>query len=153
MKRGVKEFWVGLFVLLGFVALAILSLRVGNLGSQGSAEGYQVSAKFQDIGGLTSKSPVRMSGVTIGRVMSIAIDAQDYEAIVTMQIFGQHNNLPADTSASILTSGLLGSQYVGLEPGAEDDYLVQGSKLEFTQSAMVLEKLIGRFITSMNEKN
>ena len=153
MKRGVKEFWVGLFVLVGFIALAIMSLRVGNLGAQGSAEGYQVSAKFQDIGGLTSKSPVRMSGVTIGRVTSIAIDSEDYEAIVTMQIFGKHNNLPSDTSASILTSGLLGSQYVGLEPGAEDDYLVQGSKLEFTQSALVLEKLIGRFITSMSDKN
>jgi phospholipid/cholesterol/gamma-HCH transport system substrate-binding protein len=152
MKRGVKEFWVGLFVLVGFIALAIVSLRVGNLGSQGSAEGYQVSAKFQDIGGLTSKSPVRMSGVTIGRVTSIAIDSEDYEAIVTMQIFGKHNNLPSDTSASILTSGLLGSQYIGLEPGAEDEYLVQGSKLEFTQSALVLEKLIGRFITSMSDK-
>ena len=153
MKQGVKEFWVGLFVLLGLAALIVLSVRVGNLASQSAADGYQVSAKFQDIGGLTVKSPVRMSGVTIGRVTSIAIDPNDYEAIVTMQIFGQHNNLPIDTSASILTSGLLGSQFIGLEPGAEEDYLVEGSELEFTQSALVLEKLIGRFITSISNKD
>ena len=128
----------------------ILSLRVGNLASSNASSGFNVTAKFQNIGGLTAKSPVRLSGVTVGRVVSIAVDPDDFEAVVTMQIFGQYDNLPIDTSASILTAGLLGSQYIGLEPGAEDDPLVDGSALEFTQSALVLEKLIGRFITSIN---
>jgi len=152
MKYGVKEFWVGLFVLIGVLALVLLSVRVGNFSSGDSKEGYHISASFQDIGGLTAKSPVRMSGVTIGRVVSISIDPNDYSAVVKMQISGDHANLPYDSSASILTSGLLGSQYIGLEPGAEDDFLKEGDKLEYTQSAMVLEKLIGRFITSLGDK-
>lgn len=152
MKYGAKEFWVGCFVLVGVLALIILSVRVGNFSSQDSGSSYNVSASFDDIGGLTVKSPVRMSGVTIGRVTSISIDPMDYSAIVSMQISGDHANLPLDSSAAVLTSGLLGSQYVGFEPGAEDDYLKEGDRLEFTQSAMVLEKLIGRFITSMGSK-
>ena len=151
MKHGMKELWVGLFVLAGILALAALSFRVGNLGAQNTGNSYEVTAKFQDIGGLTAKSPVRMSGVTIGRVTGIAIDSDDYEAVVSMEIFGQHQNLPLDTSASILTSGLLGSQFIGLEPGGDDDYLVQGSEIEFTQPALVLEKIIGRFITSFTQ--
>jgi len=151
MKYGMKEFWVGLFVLAGFLALIALSFRVGNLGTQNTGDSYEVTAKFQDIGGLTAKSPVRMSGVTIGRVKGIAIDPDDYEAVVNMEIFGQHQNLPLDTSASILTSGLLGSQFIGLEPGGDDDYLVQGSEIEYTQPALVLEKIIGRFITSFTQ--
>ena len=151
MKHGMKEFWVGLFVLAGILALAALSFRVGNLGAQNTGNSYEVTAKFQDIGGLTPKSPVRMSGVTIGRVTGITIDPDDYEAIVSMEIFGQHQNLPLDTSASILTSGLLGSQFIGLEPGGDEDYLVQGSEIEFTQPALVLEKIIGRFITSFTQ--
>ncbi len=151
MKYGVKEFWVGLFVLAGILAMVVLSLRVGNLGSQDS-DGYKVSAKFQDIGGLTAKSPVRMAGVTIGRVTDISIDSNDYEAVVNMQIFGEHKNLPIDTSATILTSGLLGSQFIGLEPGGDEEYLTEGSQIEYTQPALVLEKLIGRFITSFSNK-
>ena len=151
MKHGMKEFWVGLFVLAGILALAALSFRVGNLGTQSTGDSYEVTAKFQDIGGLTAKSPVRMSGVTIGRVTGISIDPDDYEAVVYMEIFGQHQNLPLDTSASILTSGLLGSQFIGLEPGGDEDYLVQGSEIEFTQPALVLEKIIGRFITSFTQ--
>lgn len=150
MKHGMKEFWVGLFVLAGILALATLSFRVGNLGAQDSGDSYEITAKFQDVGGLTNKSPVRMAGVTVGRVIGISIDPDDYEAIVRMQIYGDHQNLPLDTSASILTSGLLGSQYIGLEPGGDEDYLVQGSEIEFTQPALVLEKLIGRFITSFS---
>lgn len=151
MKHGMKEFWVGLFVLAGILAIVALSFRVGNLGAQNTGDSYEVTAKFQDIGGLTAKSPVRMAGVTIGRVTGISIDPDDYEAVVRMQIFGEHNNLPLDTSASILTSGLLGSQFVGLEPGGDEDYLSQGSEIEFTQPALVLEKIIGRFITSFTE--
>lgn len=152
MKQGIKEFWVGLFVLAGVLALIALSFRVGDLGSQNTGNSYQVTAKFQDIGGLTKKSPVRMSGVTIGRVTGISVDPDDYEAIVSMEIFGNHRNLPVDTSAAILTSGLLGSQFVGLEPGGDEEYLTQGSEIEFTQPALVLEKLIGRFITSFSNK-
>jgi len=152
MKQGVKEFWVGLFVLAGILALVLMSFRVGSLGSQDTSDSYEVTAKFQDVGGLTAKSPVRMAGVTVGRVSKITIDPYDYEAIVTMQIFGSHKNLPLDTSASILTAGLLGSQFIGLEPGGDEDFLEQGSEIEYTQPAMVLEKLIGRFITSFSEK-
>lgn len=152
MKHGMKEFWVGLFVLAGIAALAALSFRVGNLGAQNAGDSYQVTAKFQDIGGLTAKSPVRMSGVTIGRVTGISIDPADYEAVVRMEIFGGHRNLPLDTSASILTSGLLGSQFVGLEPGGDEEYLTQGSEIEYTQPALVLEKIIGRFITNFTNK-
>ena len=150
MKHGMKEFWVGLFVLAGILALVTLSFRVGNLGAQDSGDSYEITAKFQDVGGLTGKSPVRMAGVTVGRVTGISIDPDDYEAVVRMQIYGGHQNLPLDTSASILTSGLLGSQYIGLDPGGDEDYLVQGSEIEFTQPALVLEKLIGRFITSFS---
>jgi len=152
MKHGIREFWVGLFVLAGILALVVLSLSVGNLGSQNSSGGYQVTAKFQDIGGLTTKSPVRMAGVTIGRVTDISIDPSDYEAVVAMQIFGDHKNLPLDTSATILTSGLLGSQFIGLEPGGDEEFLTQGSEIEYTQPALVLEKLIGRLITSFTNK-
>jgi len=150
MKQGIKEFWVGFFVLIGILALLIMSFRVGNLGAQDSSDGYEITAKFQDVGGLTAKSPVRMAGVTIGRVTNISIDPDDYEAIVSMQIFGDHKNLPLDTSASILTSGLLGSQFIGLEPGGDEEFLEQGSEIEYTQAALVLEKLIGRFITSFS---
>jgi len=151
MQNKSKEFLVGLFVLVGLIAVAALSFRVGNLGANDSGEGYQVLAKFENIGGLTSKAPVRMSGVTIGRVVSISIDPEDYTAKVLMQLSAEHSNLPLDTSASILTAGLLGSQYVGLEPGAEDDYLKEGDEIEFTQSAMVLEKLIGQFFLNSTE--
>lgn len=153
MTSGVKEFWVGLFVLCGLAALVMLSFRVGNLGSSDNGGGYQVTAKFENIGGLTTKAPVRMAGVTIGRVVAIEIDRADYTAKVTLQIFAEHDNLPIDTSAAILTAGLLGSQYIGLEAGAEEDYLKQGDALELTQSAMVLEKLIGRFFLNQTEGN
>ena len=151
MQNKSKEFLVGVFVLIGLIAVAALSFRVGNLGANDSGEGYQVLAKFNNIGGLTSKAPVRMSGVTIGRVVSISIDPEDYTAKVLMQLSAEHSNLPLDTSAAILTAGLLGSQYVGLEPGAEDDYLAEGDEIEFTQSAMVLEKLIGQFFLNSTE--
>ena len=151
MQSKSKELLVGVFVLIGLIAVAALSLRVGNLGSNSNSEGYQILAKFENIGGLTSKAPVRMSGVTIGRVVSINIDPEDYTARVLMSLSAEHSNLPLDTSASILTAGLLGSQYVGLEPGAEDDYLKEGDEIEFTQSALVLEKLIGQFFLNFTE--
>jgi len=148
---GAKEFWVGLFVLAGLVALFFLSFNVGNLGDNENKEGYEVIAKFENIGGLTSKSPVRMAGVNIGRVSSIEIDPEDFTAKVTMVIGAKHNNLPLDSSASILTAGLLGSQYVGVEAGAEDDFLSHGDEIEFTESAVVLEKLIGQFFLNSQD--
>jgi len=149
---GAKEFWVGLFVLAGILAVIFLSFRIGNLGSDADSKGsYEITAKFENIGGLTSKSPVRLAGVNIGRVKSITIDPEDYTAKVTMAIGSQHNNLPLDSSASILTAGLLGSQYVGVEVGGEEDFLVQGDEIEFTESAVVLEKLIGQFFLNSTD--
>lgn len=148
---GVKEFWVGLFVLAGLLAVAALSFRIGNLGDNSSEGGYEITAKFENIGGLTAKSPVRIAGVNIGRVKSITVDSEDYTAVVTMQIEGAHSNLPLDSSASILTAGLLGSQYVGVEPGGDEDYLSQGDEIEFTESAVVMEKLIGQFFLKSQE--
>ena len=104
MKKGMKEFWVGLFVLAGILAIVALSFRVGNLGAQDSGDSYVITAKFQDVGGLTAKSPVRMAGVTVGRVTGISIDPDDYEAVVRMQIYGDHQNLPLDTSCLLYTS-------------------------------------------------
>jgi len=148
---GAKEFWVGLFVLAGLLALVMLSFRIGNLGESDNKGSYEIFAKFENIGGLTAKSPVRLAGVNIGRVSSIVIDPEDYTAKVTMKIGAEHSNLPLDSSASILTAGLLGSQYVGVEVGGEEDFMQQGDEIEFTESAVVLEKLIGQFFLKSTE--
>jgi phospholipid/cholesterol/gamma-HCH transport system substrate-binding protein len=146
MQNKLLDFWVGLFVLAGLAALAVLTFQVGNFSSQSKEGSYSVVAHFENIGGLTDKSPVRMAGVNIGRVASIDLDADDYSAKVTMSIDAKHSNLPLDTSAAILTSGLIGANYVGLEPGGDFDYLTDGDQIEITQSAVVLENLIGRFL-------
>ena len=122
-----------------------LALKVGNWSPTTTHE-YEVTAHFDNIGGLTMKAPVTLAGVTIGRVASIGIDADDYSARITLQIDQAHDNLPTDTSAAILTSGLLGAQYVGLDPGAEETYLEDGDQIEITQSAVVLEHLIGQIL-------
>ena len=111
-----------------------------------------MTARFDHIGGLTVKAPVTLAGVTIGRVASIGIEADDYSARITLQIDQAHDNLPTDTSAAILTSGLLGAQYVGLDPGAEDTYLEDGDRIEITQSAVVLEHLIGQILIRIAEE-
>lgn len=139
---------VGLFVLAGLAALVFLALRVGNLSSASVSNAYRVYAEFDNIGGLKLKAPVTLAGVNIGRVTDVTIDKELYTAVVEMSIDSNYDNLPEDTSAAILTSGLLGAQYIGLEPGAEDDYLADGGKIEITQSSLVLENLISTFITS-----
>ena len=151
MTRKAVETTVGLFLLIGVAAIIWLALKVGNW-SPTTTHDYEVTAHFDNIGGLTMKAPVTLAGVTIGRVASIGIDADDYSARITLQIDQAHDNLPTDTSAAILTSGLLGAQYVGLDPGAEETYLKDGDRIEFTQSAVVLEHLIGQILIRTAEE-
>lgn len=151
ISKRVLELWVGLFVLVGFLALAMLAFQVGNLSSSDVVDGYKIKARFDNIGQLKTKAPITLAGVRIGRVSDISVDDR-YYAIVTLNISGQYNNLPADTSASIFTSGLLGEQYVALEPGGDEEYLKEGDELMVTQSALVLEKLISQFLYSQAEK-
>ena len=146
MKRRAIELWVGVFVVAGLAALAVLAFKVGNLSAGDIRDGFKVTAPFGNIGGLSVKAPVTLAGVRIGRVSGIRIDRNDYTAIVEMTIDSSYDNLPLDTSASILTQGLLGAQYVGLDPGAEEVYLKDGDQLEITQSAVVLEQLIGQLL-------
>ena len=141
------ELAVGVFVALGLVAFFMLAMKVSNIAELGQDKGYKVTARFESIGGLKIRAPVTLAGVRIGRVANIGLDTQTYEAVVTLSIDPQYDRLPTDSSASILTSGLLGEQYVGLEPGGMDTYLKNGSTLKLTQSALVLEKLIARMIT------
>ncbi|MGB4947481.1 MAG: outer membrane lipid asymmetry maintenance protein MlaD [Candidatus Competibacter denitrificans] len=141
------ELAVGVFVALGLVAFFMLAMKVSNIAELGEDKGYKVTARFESIGGLKIRAPVTLAGVRIGRVANIGLDTQTYEAVVTLSIDPQYDRLPTDSSASILTSGLLGEQYVGLEPGGMDTYLKNGSTLKLTQSALVLEKLIARMVT------
>lgn len=139
------DLWVGTFVLIGFAALLFLALKVGNLGIGGNADTYTITARFDNIGGLKVRAPVRASGVAVGRVVGIAFDTSKFEAQVTMAINGQYK-FPKDTTASILTSGILGENYVGLDAGGDGDMLKNGDKIQITQSAVVLERLIGQFL-------
>ena len=145
MSKRALETMVGLFVLLGIAGALFLSLKAANLASFGERKGYTVSAKFDNIGGLKPRAPVRSAGVTIGRVQSIKLDSKTYQGVVTMQIYDDVR-FPKDSSAKILTSGLLGEQYIGLEPGADEKELAAGDVIRQTQSAVVLESLIGQMI-------
>ena len=145
MERSTLDLWVGMFVIAGFAALAILALKVGNMGSIGGTETYQLAAPFANIGGLKPRAAVKSSGVVVGRVAEITFDNEKFMARVTMNIDKRYK-FPKDTSASILTAGLLGEQYVGLEGGAEDAMLAGGDIVKLTQSAVVLEKLISQFM-------
>ena len=151
-NRKTVEVWVGIFVVAGLVALSVLAFRVGNLSSADVSDGYRIEASFEDIGSLKVRSAVTLSGVRIGRVAAIHSDPKTYQAVVVLNIDGRYKNLPVDTSASILTAGLLGEQYIGLEPGGADESLKEGSRITLTQSAMVLEKLIGRVLTMFIDK-
>jgi phospholipid/cholesterol/gamma-HCH transport system substrate-binding protein len=146
------EIWVGFFVAIGLLALFMLSMKVSNLGGFYQDDGYVVTAYFSNIGGLKVKSSVTMAGVKIGRVTDIQFDNERYEAKVSLKINKAYDKIPSDTSASIFTAGLLGEQYIGLDVGGDDVYLAQGSQLEHTQSAMVLEQLIGQFLYKSAEK-
>jgi len=139
---------VGLFVAIGIAALFMLAMKVSNLATYGGGQGYTITAEFDNIGGLKVRSLVSASGVRVGQVTGIEYDSEGYEALVTMSIDPQYDKFPIDTAASIMTSGLLGEQYVGLQPGAEEEYLKAGSKIEITQSALVLEQIIGQFLYS-----
>jgi phospholipid/cholesterol/gamma-HCH transport system substrate-binding protein len=143
-KKGIETL-VGFFVLLGMGGLVFLSLKAANLASFGQRDSYTVVARFDNIGALKPRAPVRSAGVTVGRVTSVYLDGQSYQGVVTMEI-DQQMKFPRDTSAKILTSGLLGDQYVGLEPGAEEKSLVAGDTIKMTQSAVVLENLISQFL-------
>lgn len=142
-----RDAWVGLFVVIGAAALLFLALKAGNLLSLNFDDTYQVTAKFDNIGGLKARAAVKSAGVVIGRVESINFDDKTFQARVVLNL---HKNVafPKDSSAKILTSGLLGEQYIGLEPGAEEKNLVAGDNISQTQSAVVLENLIGQFLNN-----
>jgi len=146
-RRKIIEIWVGAFVLMAMISLVMIALKVSNFQGLQEKPTYQINALFSNIGGLKVRSPVKISGVVVGRVSDISVDKATYQARVKMQIYTDYNELPLDTSASILTSGLLGDQYIGLEPGADDVYLRNGDQLDLVQPALVLEELIGQFLT------
>lgn len=146
MKRSGVDLLVGLFVLLGFAALVFLAMRAGNMSSAvGLGPTYEVRAQFDNIGGLKPRAAIRSAGVVVGRVSSIGFDNQTFRATVVMAL-DRRFEFPKDTSAKILTSGLLGEQYIGLEPGGDTDVLAGGDTIMLTQSAVVLENLIGQFL-------
>lgn len=173
MTTRIAEIWVGIFIAAGIAALFMLAMKVSNLSTYSSEKGYDVSAYFEDISGLKVRSAVTMSGVRIGRVKAIEFDKKRLSALVVMEIEGEYDTLPDDSSASIYTAGLLGEKYIGLEPGAGSDdcdglsmddsgeiiidetaskdcspkTLQQGSEIKLTQDSLVLEKLIGQFIS------
>ncbi len=148
MNRKTLELWVGLFVAAGLLALAMLAFKVGSLVTADVLNAYVIKARFDNVGSLKIKSPVTMAGVRIGRVSNISFDNSKYQAVVTLAIDGSYQKLPADSSASILTSGLLGEQYIGIEPGGDERFLKDGDEVLLTQSAIVLEKMIGQFLFS-----
>ncbi|GAA0811745.1 outer membrane lipid asymmetry maintenance protein MlaD [Colwellia sp. D2M02] len=145
------ELLVGIFVALGILALLMLSLKVANTGISGGGETYQLQAKFDNIGGLKVRSPIKVGGVVVGRVSKISLANDDYTPVVTLDIYTQYNNFSEATSVAILTSGLLGEQYLGIQPGFVDeslDTLKPGDFIEDTKPALVLEELIGQFLFS-----
>jgi phospholipid/cholesterol/gamma-HCH transport system substrate-binding protein len=151
MQRQLVEVIVGLFVVAGVIALLFLSLKVSNLNSSTVDDPYQVIAEFDNIGSLKVRAPVSLAGVKIGRVKEIQLDSDSYQARVLMDISGEYKKIPIDTSASINTQGLLGEQFVSLEPGGQQKYLVNGDRLRLTQSAIALENLIGQLLFSNSQ--
>jgi len=145
MERTTLDFWVGLFVVAGIGALLFLGLKVGNMGAFDTSATYSVNAYFNNIGGLKVRAPVKSAGVVVGRVAEIRFDNEGYEAEVMLKLNAAYR-FPKDTSAAIMTSGLLGEQYVALDPGADERMLATGDRLRLTQGAVVLEQLIGQFL-------
>jgi phospholipid/cholesterol/gamma-HCH transport system substrate-binding protein len=146
------EIGVGMFVAGGLAALFMLAMQVSNLSANISGETYMVTAAFQNIGGLKVRSPVTVSGVRVGRVEAIDYDTHAYEAVVTMRIEDKYNSFPEDTSASIFTAGLLGEQYISLQPGGSEKNLKAGDRIHLTQSALVMEQIIGQFLYNVASK-
>jgi phospholipid/cholesterol/gamma-HCH transport system substrate-binding protein len=153
MQSKALELLVGLFFTLGVAAVFILTFRVASLDAGGEGDSFAVTADFENIGGLKPGAAVTLAGVRIGRVRSIVIEPTTFEARVTMRIGNTYGNIPKDSSASIFTAGLLGEQYIGLVPGGEDAVLADGDTIKFTQSALVLENLIGQFVAGMASDN
>lgn len=154
MNSRKAEIGVGFFVVLAIAAMLLLSLKVADQGISGSSESYQLFAKFDNIGGLKERSAVKLGGVTIGRVAQITLDADDFTPVVTLEIDQRYTGFPETSSVSILTSGLLGEQYIGFQPGFSYDgieALQDGDFVEDTKSALVLEDLIGQFLFSRND--
>ena len=151
MERTTLDLWVGIFVVAGIVALVMLAMKVGNLGTYNVSESYQVHAYFTNIGGLKPKASIKSAGVLVGRVTDISLDTERYQAKVVMSLDKRYQ-FPKDTFANILTSGLLGEQYIGLMPGGDEQMLKNGEQLKKTQSAVVLEDLIGKFIFNKAEE-
>lgn len=151
MERTTLDLWVGLFVVAGIASLVMLAMKVGNLGTYNVSDSYQVYAYFSNIGGLKPKASIKSAGVLVGRVTDITLDTERYQAKVVMSLDRRYV-FPKDTFANILTSGLLGEQYIGLMPGGDDQMLKNGEIIKKTQSAVVLEDLIGKFIYNKAEE-
>jgi phospholipid/cholesterol/gamma-HCH transport system substrate-binding protein len=151
MERTTLDLWVGVFVVAGIAALVMLAMKVGNLGTYDVSDTYQVHAYFTNIGGLKPKASIKSAGVLVGRVTNISLNTQNYEADVSMSLDKRYQ-FPKDTFANILTSGLLGEQYIGLLPGGDSEMLKDGELIKQTQSAIVLEDLIGKFLYSKAEE-
>ena len=145
MQRTTLDLWVGIFVTAGVAALFVLALKVGNASSVSMSDSYRVIAEFDNIGGLKARAPVKSAGVVVGRVEGISLDTRTFRANVALRIDKRYP-FPRDSSASILTAGLLGEQYVGMDGGGEEQNLKDGDRLKITQSAIVLEKVIGQFL-------
>ena len=146
------EILVGAFIAGGLVALFFLAMKVSNLGALNTGDSYQIKAAFDNIGSLKVKAPVTMAGVEIGRVSDIGYDKENFQALVILDIYREYDQIPDDTFAKILTAGLLGEQYVGLDPGGSETVLRDGSEIELTQPALVLEEVVGQFIFSKAEE-
>ena len=145
MNKTVLDFWVGLFVIAGIAALLFLTLKVGSMNVVNSSDSYEVVARFENIGGLKTRAPVKSAGVVVGRVVDVRFDNETFEAAVTLRLDKRYA-FPKDTSASIMTSGLLGEQYIGLEAGGDSVKLKDQDRILITQDAVVLENLIGQFL-------
>lgn len=145
MQRKSFDLWVGLFVLAGAAALFFLAMKAGNMSTFSFGETYPIITKFDNIGGLKPRAPVKSAGVVVGRVGEIRFDDKSFQAMVTLNLDSRYK-FPKDTSAKILTSGLLGEQYIGLEAGGDLNNLAPGDRIKMTQSALVLENLIGQFL-------
>ncbi len=151
MERTSLDLWVGAFVVAGVLALTFLAFKVGNMSTYNASESYSLKASFNNIGGLKTTASVRSAGVLIGRVTEIRLNPERYEAEVTLSVDKRYQ-FPKDTAISILTSGLLGEQYIGLKPGADDEMLKNGDSIKQSRSALVLEDLIGQVVASKAEK-
>jgi phospholipid/cholesterol/gamma-HCH transport system substrate-binding protein len=145
MNKTILDLWVGLFVIVGFAALLFLTLKVGSMSTVKSSDSYEVTARFENIGGLKARAPVKSAGVVVGRVGEVRFDNETYEAAITLRLDKRYA-FPKDTSAAIMTSGLLGEQYIGLEAGGDSMKLKDKDRILITQDAVVLENLIGQFL-------